>query len=222
MSTGLKAKYFLFFGLVNLSLYFFVQGYVTKHEVDLMTDFDRAIPFMPEHIWIYHSITPVIAATMILLVKTKRIFFTTFWSCIVATVILNSMYLLFPSFYPRGDFDVNSFSEILVQLTREVDGANNTFPSGHVTFAWILFCGVFCSDAAKKLKGIKSLYLLWAVGISMSTLVLKQHYIVDVFSGFGLATTIFFLVKTLFEGKGLYQDNEKMLDEANYLCPDKE
>ena len=56
----------------------------------------------------------------------------------------------------------------------------------------------------------------------MSTLVLKQHYIVDVFSGFGLATTIFFLVKTLFEGKGLYQDNEKMLDEANYLYPDKE
>ena len=222
MSTGVKTKYFLIFGLINLSLYFFVQGYVTKHEVDLMTDFDRAIPFMPEHIWIYHSIMPVIAATMILLVKTKRIFFTTFWSCILATVILNLMYLIFPSFYPRVDFDVNSFSELLVDLTREIDGANNTFPSGHVTFAWVLFCGVYFSDAAKKLKGIKLLYLLWAIGISLSTLVLKQHYIADVVSGFGMATTIFFLVKTFFESKGLYQENEKALDEANYLCKDND
>ena len=128
MSTKVKAKYFLVLSFINLALYYVVQGYVTQHEVALMTDFDRAVPFMPEYIWIYHSILPVIGVTMVLLVKTKRIFFTTFWSCILATLVLNSMYLLFPSFYPREEFQINTISELLVDLTRQIDGANNTFP----------------------------------------------------------------------------------------------
>ena len=221
MSTEVKAKYFLILSFFNLVLYFVVQGYVTKHEVDLMTDFDRAIPFMPEHIWLYHSIMPVIATTMILLVKKKKIFFTTFWSCILATFILNLMYLIFPAFYPIVDFEINTVSELLVDLTRQIDGANNTFPSGHVTFAWILFWGVFYSKVASTLKGIKSLYMLWAIGISLSTLVLKQHYIADVASGFGMAMTIFFFVKILFEHYGLYETNENPLEESNYLCVEK-
>ena len=221
MSTKVKAKYFLILSFFNLVLYFVVQGYVTKHEVDLMTDLDRAVPFMPEYIWIYHSIMPIIGVTMILLVKTKRIFFTTFWSCVLATIVLNSMYLLFPSFYPREEFQINTISELLVDLTRQIDGANNTFPSGHVTFAWILFWGVFYSKVAASLKGIKSLYLLWALGISMSTLVLKQHYVADVCSGFGMAMTIFFFVKILFEYYGIYELEEKPPRESSYLCVEK-
>jgi len=152
------------------------------------------------------------------LVKKKRIFFTTFWSCVLATVILNLMYLIFPSFYPRVDFEINTISELLVDFTRQVDGANNTFPSGHVTFAWILFWGVVYSKTANTLKGIKSLYMLWAIGISLSTLVLKQHYIVDVASGFGMALTIFFFVKILFEHYDLYETNENSVEESSYLC----
>ena len=221
MSTKVKAKYFLVLSFINLTLYYVVQGYVTQHEVDLMTDFDRAVPFMPEYIWIYHSILPVIGVTMVLLVKTKRIFFTTFWSCILATLVLNSMYLLFPSFYPREEFQINTISELLVDLTRQIDGANNTFPSGHVTFAWILFWGVLYSEVASTLKGIKSLYMLWAIGISLSTLVLKQHYIADVFSGFGMAMTLFFFVKILFENYGFYETDKKLTQESNYLCVEK-
>jgi len=199
MSLERKAKYLLAFGIVNFVLYFVIQGVVTQHEYDFMTAFDLAVPFLPEYIWIYHSILPVIAVTMFLLVQTKRIFMTTFWSFVVAGLVLNTFYLVFPSFYPRTDFEITTISEFLLDFTRRVDGANNTFPSTHVTFSWILFWGVFYSKKAQLFKGLKSLYLLWAIGVSLSTLVLKQHYAVDVLSGISLAATCFFLVKPIIE-----------------------
>ena len=194
MSLKSKASYMMFFSIVNFALYFAIQAVATEHRFDFMTSYDEAIPFMPEHIWIYHSIMPVIAMTMILLVKTKRNFFTTFWSCVLAAAVLNISYILLPAHYPRLSFEINTISEMLVDLTRQIDGANNTFPSGHVTFAWLLFIGASKTKLADIFFGIKPLYLLWALGVSFSTLVLKQHYIVDVLTGISLAYTSYFLV----------------------------
>mgnify|MGYP003661150647 CR=1 FL=1 len=47
MSTRVKAKYVSFFLFINLAVYFLIQNHVTKNEYDLMTQFDRAVPFMP-------------------------------------------------------------------------------------------------------------------------------------------------------------------------------
>jgi len=205
MSTRVKAKYVSLFLFINLAVYFLIQNHVTKNEYDLMTQFDRAVPFMPEYIWVYHSIVPVIGAAMVLMVKSRKIFFTTLWSFVFATIVLNCFYLYFPSFYPRGEFEPITISEIVVEMTRRIDGANNTFPSGHVCFAWIMYWGIYFSEVANEFKSLRSLFCLWAIGISLSTLVLKQHYLIDVGSGFLLATISFFMVKSFTEGYKLYE-----------------
>ena len=184
-----------------LGLYVLIQAYVTTHEFDFMTEFDRAIPFMPQHVWIYHSMLPAIVATMVLLVKTKRVFFSTFWACLIAAVVLNISYVFFPSFYPRPEFEVNTISEAFVYLTYQVDGSSNTFPSGHVAFAWIMFLGAAYSETARRIQGLQPLYFLWALGVSLSTLTLKQHYIVDVFSGTLLALIAFYISRTFIENR---------------------
>jgi len=134
------------------------------------------------------------------------VFFITLWACVIATVTLNLFYFFFPSFYPRTELVINGISDFVLQITRDMDGANNTFPSGHVCFAWIMFWGVFYSNVAKQLRGVRSLYLLWAIGVSLSTLVLKQHYVVDVVSGVSLATTCFFISKPAIEYFNLYAE----------------
>ena len=212
MSLTVKAKYMLFFSIINLASYFFIQSVMTQHEFDFMTSFDEAIPFMPEHIWIYHSMLPVIVVTTMLLIKTKRLFFSTFWSCILAAVILNLSYIYLPSHYPRPEFEITTISEVIVDMTRRIDGANNTFPSAHVTYAWILFWGVCKSKIVASIPNLKYLYLLWAIGISLSTLVLKQHYIADVGSGFSLSFACFFLVNSIFEYKNIYDDDHEQPD----------
>ena len=96
-------------------------------------------------------------------------------------------YAFFPAFYPRDIHTEASVSGFLVDITRAIDGSNNTFPSGHVTFAWLLVFFVGLSNFAKKHKWIQPAYILWAFLLSISTLVLKQHFIIDVFSGVTLA-----------------------------------
>ena len=86
MSTRVKAKYVSLFLFINLAVYFLIQNHVTKNEYDLMTQFDRAVPFMPEYIWVYHSIVPVIGAAMVLMVKSRKIFFTTLWSFVLSLI----------------------------------------------------------------------------------------------------------------------------------------
>tara|TARA_R100000664_G_scaffold34166_1_gene54563 strand:+ start:4356 stop:5021 length:666 start_codon:yes stop_codon:yes gene_type:complete len=210
--SRLKIRYILLALFFNCGTYFLIQKLVKTNSYDFLTEIDSLIPFLPDYVWIYHSIIPAIFITMLAVVKTKQLFLTTFWTAIVGTCVLNFFYVFFPSFYPRNPFEVATISEYLVQWTREIDGSNNTFPSAHVTFTWIMFWGMYYSDVAKKTLGLKPLYLLWAIGVSLSTLVLKQHYIVDVFSGIFLATTTFYIVRYL-----VYkQHTQEKIDENNY------
>ena len=156
---------------------------------------DKAIPFVPEFIWIYHTIIPVFLLTTIFLIEKKSVFFVALSSSILAYSLMLIFYALLPAFYPRDGHVATSLSGALVELTRMIDGANNTFPSGHVTFAWLLVLFIRISNFAKKCNWIQPLYIVWACMITISTLVLKQHFIVDVFSGMSLAVLCYFLAK---------------------------
>ena len=202
-----KANYMLLFGVVNLFTYFLIQSYVSN-EYNFMTPLDKAFPFMPEFVWIYQSLLPVIAVTMVLLVKSKRLFFTTFWSCLASTVIIHLIWLAFPSFYPRPELVPEGLSEVLVQISYDIDNSSNTFPSGHVAFAWMMFFGVRLSQKAKETRGLASLYLLWAIGVSLSTLAIKMHYVIDVVGGFAVASFCFFTIRELIKRCGWYVEKE--------------
>tara|TARA_Y100001938_G_scaffold150586_1_gene242233 strand:- start:160 stop:726 length:567 start_codon:yes stop_codon:yes gene_type:complete len=176
-----------------------------------MTPLDKAIPFMPEFVWIYQSLLPVIALTMVLLVKSKRLFFNTFWACLLATLIIHMFWIAFPSFYPRPELDPRTLSEAFVQLSYDIDNSSNTFPSGHVGFSWIMYLGARQSMLARKLPALSRLYLLWAIGVSLSTLTIKMHYVVDVVGGLAIASFCFYLV-----GWAIRRFNWYPLEETSY------
>ena len=196
MSTRAKIKYFFIFAFLNFVTYFLIQAFITTHKFDFMTSLDSAIPFIPEFIWIYHSLIPVIAGTMILLLQKKEIFFTALSAFMLATLILSFLYIAFPSFYPRPPLsDLASTSSWLVEITYGFDSANNTFPSSHVTFSWIIAFVAYTSIIAKQYRWLKAVYIIWALFISISTLLLKQHYLVDVVSGVALASLCYAIAK---------------------------
>jgi len=193
----------LLFVVLNFVAYFTIQYLTVTHQYDFLVEFDRLVPFMPQFVWIYHSIIPISFVTMVMVVESRKLFFTGFWSCVLAASILCICHIAFPSFYPRPDFEVSGLSSYLLKLTHLFDKPNNTFPSAHVTFTWLMFWVAFSSQMAKKIKFFGSLYLLWAIGVSLSTLVLKQHYLVDVLSGIILSFCSFYSVRSLFES-GLF------------------
>jgi len=205
MSAKLKTTYMALLGVFSLVTYFAVQQLVS-HQYEFLTSFDEAIPFIPWTVWIYHSIIPVIVATMFLLVQSRRLFFTTFWACATATIIINLFYIMFPSFYPRPEFAVTGVSEYLVEFSYIIDNSSNTFPSGHVAFAWIMYWGSTFSKKTRQTLGLNRLYLLWALALSLSTLTLKMHYIIDILGGFTVATFCFFVVKSYIKRHSLYSE----------------
>tara|TARA_R110000824_G_scaffold68140_3_gene176423 strand:+ start:532 stop:1122 length:591 start_codon:yes stop_codon:yes gene_type:complete len=186
----------LLFFVPYVFIYFLIQSSISYSNFDLLTDIDTLIPFVPQFIWIYHTIIPALFFTTIILIKKKEVFFSALSAFLIAGIISSVFYILLPSFYPREPLLETTVSTFLVKLTRLVDGAHNTFPSGHVTYAWILALFVPMTDFAKNKLSIKFIYFLWAALVSVSTLFLKQHYIVDVLSGIILALICYHLSKS--------------------------
>ena len=196
MTIKAKAKYVFLTTLPYMIIYFLLQSaLVINTNYNLITDLDKLIPFVPEFIWIYHSIIPIFLLTTVILIEKKSVFFTAIVSIVLASVVMLLFYTFFPAFYPRDIHTEASISGFLVDLTRAIDGPNNTFPSGHVTFAWLLVFFIGLSNFAKQHKWIQPAYILWAFLLSISTVVLKQHFIIDVFSGVTLAIICYFLAK---------------------------
>ena len=187
MSIWEKAKYTSIITIFITISYFAIQNLVPFTSLDLTLPIDSRIPFVPEFIWLYHTLSPVLVISCIFLIKRKSVFYTSCISFLLAASVLNIFYVVLPSFYPREDFIIEGISSWMVSLTRELDGSNNTFPSGHVALSWLLFFSLQKVDAIKKSTLGKWTFFIWASLISLSTLFLKQHYFVDVVSGIALA-----------------------------------
>jgi membrane-associated phospholipid phosphatase len=199
MSRARKAVFTGALFFTYLAVYWLIQSFIDSSEVDYLIPLDDAIPFLPEFVWIYHTLVFGIFTVMVLLIQDKRLFMRTFWACITAAVLMSIIHVIWPAVYPRQEFTATSISEWLVEITRQIDGASNTFPSGHVAFSWLMFFAVCKAKVSRINRGMVSLFLLWAIGVSLSTLVIKQHFVADVFSGVATAL-ISFCVAGLFVG----------------------
>ena len=89
-------------------------------------------------------------------------------------------YLLFPVYFERPHLEVTSLHTWLLSI-EYLDKPYNHFPSLHVTLTWLAV------HASQVSRGSRAGLAAVASGISISTLFVKQHYIVDVVYGFVLA-----------------------------------
>jgi membrane-associated phospholipid phosphatase len=197
MSSTVKIGLILFYALLNAGSYFSIKLFVTN-DYNFLLPIDSAIPFVPEFIWIYHTLIPVMMLTMYYRHKSKKEFFINFWAVSTASIIISTLYVVLPSFYPYPEFTPDSWSEHVTYWTHKIDAASNTFPSGHVAFSWLMYLGV--ANSSENTAG-KWKYFTWSFLIMVSTLVLKQHYIVDVAAGIVLAYACYYLTKYVMERK---------------------
>jgi len=202
VSVQTRAKVVFFSFLPYFLVYYLVQTFITTSDYNFLTEIDKSIPFNPHFVWVYLTMIPVVGITLIFLIKRKDLFLSAIVAFLIATVILSFFYILLPAFYPRDGFvDNSTISGFLVELTKKLDGAQNTFPSSHVTFSWLITFFIGLSACAKKNKWLRIGFLIWASLITLSTLAIKQHFIVDALSGILLAYLCYiFSKKMVFEG----------------------
>ena len=93
MTATKRIKYVAPFLLMFCFVYSAIQHLVGHSFCSFLIPIDNWIPFVPEFIWVYHTLIPVILFTTIILIKTRREFFVAYNACIMAAFVLFAFFL---------------------------------------------------------------------------------------------------------------------------------
>lgn len=156
-----------------------------------MTAADRAIPFIPQTAWIYWSdYGLVVLAFQVCRGRGSTARFVAAIVTLVTTGVL--IHLLFPTVYPRElfpiDASVDPLTRTALEQFRRVDTPASCLPSLHVAACYLATFAAW-SHASRARFAL----LAWATLVSISTLTLKQHYLIDLATGIALAAGIWVL-----------------------------
>jgi len=186
-----KPLYFLLaFVLIWLAFYFALEFYTSKKIsfISLDLPYENLIPQIPFFFIIYLLAYPV-ALLPFILFNEKKILKRILTAYLLITLISSVIYIFFPTEITRLPLNLENFYDKLLFYFRKIDTNQNLFPSFH---AGLVFLSTFICNLKYKKLG-KILYLLSFI-IVLSTLFIKQHYILDLIFGFLLASIIFRLV----------------------------
>ena len=156
-----------------------------------MTPVDSRIPLLPYTVWVYLSETLFFAVAYSTAKNTLNLnkYFYSFLALQVLSVLI---FCLWPTTYPREQFPLPESLDALTYYAfaslRQVDTPANCCPSLHVSSV-ILTSFLFLDEQKKKFP----FFFLWAAAIAVATLTTKQHYLIDVVTGFFMATILYWV-----------------------------
>ena len=151
------------------------------HRVDF--PFEQAIPFVPWASLVYLTVTPMLMlAPFVLKSPVKLVPFAA--TLALEVLIAWWIFVLFPVEVSFPAHVISGMSGWFYSIADAINLNGNALPSLHVALsfsaAWAYGAGTGVSTRA--------LYWLWALAISVSTLLTHQHNVLDVAAGIVLAT----------------------------------
>jgi membrane-associated phospholipid phosphatase len=177
-----------------------------REAVILSTDLDRLIPFLPIFIIPYIIWYAFILGYLVYFwYKDVSIYLKTLSTIVIGELICFAIYFFFQTTVPRPELPGQGILIDLVGMIYSHDQPYNAFPSIHVltTFAIIL------GNIHIQNKHIIHRILVPVMGtlIIVSTLFVKQHYILDMFASMFLTSFIYGIVFEVLEFK-LFKKSE--------------
>jgi membrane-associated phospholipid phosphatase len=142
------------------------------------------IPFVPAMTAFYMSVYGLFLLAPFVL-RTRREFVAAVWTVAAAIAAAGVGFLLVPAelaFAPIREEQLGAWAG-MYHLADELNLTYNLLPSLHVTFAVI--CAAMFSPRAS--RPVKVLLWLWAALIAASTVLIHQHHVLDVATGWLLA-----------------------------------
>lgn len=165
---------------------------------DMSLSLDSKIPFVPQMIIIYLGCYLFWAACYIAVCNQDKKKVCRFAAAeVLGKLVCFIIFLVLPTTMTRAQITDSGFWNSAVAFLYKMDEPNMLFPSIHCYVSWMCYLGVKHMTAAKKwvVNGVLSGALL----VCLSTLLVKQHVIVDCLAGVLLAEICFWAVE--FGGK---------------------
>lgn len=159
--------------------YMHAGGQPVQHRLAVSTPLDALIPLVPATAWFYLPGYAALFVLAVLALERVRDFHAALLvvagSTLVAVAAFVGLGVPVPHRPPVTDAGL---SEAMVRWLYTVDPAANAFPSLHVTNS------VICAGIVRRLwPRMGPLVLALAVGVTLSTLTLRQHWLADVVAG---------------------------------------
>jgi len=150
---------------------------------DVELPIDALVPFVPSFGLVYISMNLLLLLVPIILARPERTL--PFLLAMSAELIFAWFcYQLYPVMLPPVEIvDANSFGGMMYRLSDVSNLEGNGLPSLHVAFA--LSCAWVLNDRIP--AWLRPALWLWALAICASTMLVKQHYAIDVLTGALLA-----------------------------------
>ena len=159
---------------------------------------DDMIPFVRQFVLVYVLWYPLmLGTTLYLLLKDRRAFLRYARSvvlgltaCMLTFVLLPSGQELRPAEVPGSDLTAR-----LLRFIYAADTNTNVFPSMHVVGTLAAVIGIFDSRSAP--RGVQWGVAALGVLINASTVLIKQHSVLDIFAGIALYALVYLAVYRL-------------------------
>lgn len=155
---------------------------------------DSQLPLIPWFVYFYYLTFPLGIITFFYLAyKNKKALYDIFLTLVISFIISGIIYLFAQTRFTKPDFTPDSFTDYLVVWTWGSTDPVNCFPSQHCFMAFATILAVFHGG-----KGINKIYkfvaTILAIMVLLSTVFIKQHFILDGFASFDIMMTVFALV----------------------------
>ena len=167
-----------------------IAGGWYHHNIE--TGVDRSIPFVPEFLVIYFGCYVFWAVNYILIARQdRRSVYQFFTGDFISRCVCLVSFLAFPTTNTRPLITGSGLWNQAALWLYSIDAADNLFPSIHCLVSWFCYLGI---RGRKEIpRWYQSVSMVIAILVFASTLLTKQHVIVDVAGGILLADFCFFI-----------------------------
>ena len=188
-----------YFGII-WPLYVFINHYELHHDFTrhkLLTKWDEMIPFVPQWVFFYGSMYAFVILPFIY-VKNHLVYRRMWMSFCLTGLIAYVVFLIYPTYdVLRPVTNPTDFSRFFLHLDNQHDSPYNCFPSLHVGFSMTAAFWLYFVDKSK----IGVSLFIWGCLVSLSVLLVKEHYIADLLFGLVLSSTLFYIFSKNLRGK---------------------
>ena len=148
---------------------------------------DDAIPFVPGFVFFYVLVYVTPAATAVFL-RDRAELYRAFLAFALNSLVCFPVFLIFPVEYPRTFPLPGTLTGHLLAFVHTLDRPVNCFPSHHVSTAFSTFFAIRRQSASWG-----AIFGIVAALVALSTLFVKQHYLVDVPAGIAIACLTYWI-----------------------------
>lgn len=190
-----------------------IRGASNYPEISL----DSQIPLISWFVYFYFLTFPLgIIAFFYLAYTNRRAFYNLFITICIAFAISGVIYFFAQTVFTKPDFTPVTFTDKFVVWTWGSTNPINCFPSQHCFMAFAIILGVMTANGKgcnKKMnKVFQILSFIIAVMIVLSTVFIRQHFVLDIIASFDIIFIVYPIVSVCKVGERMIAGHDRRVE----------